>query len=118
VFFAEINKKGVFFTAPLFVKTAFLLVKVVITQNVRDATAGKNVQDVENGYVNPAQKNLKESLISNTLFFATIVYLKDLKKSEEKKKKEDKEKWKKNMLTGQNKKGGEKDDRKVSRNNE
>jgi hypothetical protein len=53
---------------------------------------GKNVQDVEDGYVNSAQKNLKKSLISNMLSFATIVFLKDLKKSEEKKKKEDKEK--------------------------
>jgi hypothetical protein len=93
VFFAETKqKKVVLLTPSLFVKTAIQFVNLVHHQNVQNATDGKNVQDVENGYVNSAQKNLKESLISNTLFFATIVYLKDLKKSEEKKKKEDKEK--------------------------
>ena len=108
MFYVRRKVENVLPTASLFVKTAFLLVKVVITQNVQSATAGKNAQDVENGYVNSAQKNLKKSLISSTLSFATTVYLKDLKKSEEKKKKEGKEKWTKNMQTGQDKKGGEK----------
>jgi hypothetical protein len=106
VFYVRRKVKNVSLTASLFVKTAIQFVNLATPQNVPNATAGKNVQDAENGYVNSAQKNLKKSLISNTLSFATIVYLKDLKKSEEKKKKEDKEKWMKNMQTGQNK-GGE-----------
>ena len=107
MFFAEAKlKKGVSLTASLFVKTALQLVKVVITQNVQSATGGGDAQDVENGYVNSAQKNLKKSLISNTLSFATIVYMKDLKKSEEKKKRGDKEKWTKNTQIGQDKKRG------------
>jgi hypothetical protein len=104
VFYVRKKVKNVSLTASLFVKTAIQLVRVVIPQNVRNAGAGKNVQDAESGYVNSAQKNLKKSLISNMLSSATIVYLKDLKKSEKKKKKEDKEKLMKNTQIGQNKK--------------